>query len=154
MLPCHQAQASSELMQQLEEARAALERFQRLAFTDIGRPGRIQRPPEDMNTNTSLRPAHFPPPPSSTSAPLISPPPRLHPNYKRLFREAFPRQQGSPGSHRSETMTPEREPPPLGPQDRGPSGNLCQSHSRSPSLDSECCGGIINCDGLIEEDER
>jgi len=130
-------------MQQLGAASAALGRFQQLAFVDINRPPTQLSPINNVTGN--LRPARFPPSPTPTSQPAVAPPPRFHSNYKRLFNEAFPRHPDSPTSYRSDTETPELPPLRL--------NNRDGIESRSPSSESECCGGMIDCEHLIEEDE-
>jgi hypothetical protein len=135
-------------MEQLEATSAALARFQKLALNDVGRPTHFQSSP----ANTGIQPTHFPPSRTSNSLPSITPPPRFHSNYKRLFSETFPRQLDSPRSNSSDTRV--SEPPPL----RFPGGSTSRirdrDHSRSPSSESECCGGIMNCDDLVEEDDH
>jgi hypothetical protein len=135
-------------MQQLGAASAALAHFQQLAFADISRPAQSFTP--QATTNTSLRPAHFPSSPAPISLPPISSPPRFHSNYRRLFNDAFPKPSDSPRGSYDYDM--DNELPPLRFTSRGCSSP--QQSSRSRSEDSECCGGIVDCDALVDEDEQ
>jgi len=149
-----QSQASRELMQQLTLASNSLNRFQQVAFPAQDPPPIL--PPLQLPHDPQLRPASFPSPaPSSpysqasssqpsfrtavqvplTQAPTAS----LSPTFlsypagrKRLYREDSP--EPTEPIHFPRTSPPYRD--------------------RSSSIDSECCGGILNCQDLIEENDN
>ncbi|KAF9445903.1 hypothetical protein P691DRAFT_805009 [Macrolepiota fuliginosa MF-IS2] len=155
------ADASRDLMQHLSLATSSLSRFQQLAFPDRPHPSIppfLQLPPLQDLPNPA-RPASFPSPAPSppfsqatlqssgrstgqssmTSLPTISPPPLSNTSYpsgrKRLYREDSP-----------EPLEPSRS-----------VRKILSRHdkpTRSPSSESECCGGILDCRDLVEEGDR
>ncbi|TFK44522.1 hypothetical protein BDQ12DRAFT_673141 [Crucibulum laeve] len=135
------AEASSELMRNLALASSSLARFQQLAFSEPHFAA--SRPLSQSATTavTNLRPASFPSPaPSPPYSNPIAPSEPSHPYYggrKRLYREDSPPpphlSTRSDYSYHRHTSSSSR-------------------HTRSPSLGSECCGGIMDCRDLVERE--
>lgn len=145
-----QVHASSELMQDLTAVTASLARFQQLAFPNkqtVSATDNNGRPTESSPhfshttaTSNALRPASFP-------SPAPSPPYNyaVHashdynpPSRKRFHREDSP---STPAS-----WSLELPPPRL-------NDSRSTSRTRSPSLGSDCCGGIVDCRDLVEEED-
>ncbi|KAF8995440.1 hypothetical protein BDQ17DRAFT_1430344 [Cyathus striatus] len=133
------AQASTELMQQLTLASASLSRFQQLAFSEphFAASRSVVQNSEPI---AQLRPASFPSPAPSPS--YSQPPqPEDHPhpyfrNRKRLHREDSPQPD-----------------PPISSSISSQHCSTSISRSRSSSLGSNCCGGIMDCTDLVEREE-
>jgi len=125
------AQATAELMQHLSAASVSLARFQQLTRPDIR-----HLPPSPLPTPSAwvLRPASFPSPgsPSPFSAPTTSFYSHHHPHHPQA--DTCAREVGTPNANHDEGQS--------------------RSPSPSPSSGDECCGGIIDCRQLIEEDEQ
>jgi hypothetical protein len=124
-----QAQLSSELMHNLSIASASLARFQQLAFAEA----RLKFPIDDATSpGSGLRPAAFPSPAPSPSDFQIIPPSNPQRQEHKPSLVESPRIQNSltTGNEHSEEI-----------------------HSPGSSIDSECCGGYMDCHGLVEEED-
>ncbi|KAJ3565912.1 hypothetical protein NP233_g7343 [Leucocoprinus birnbaumii] len=151
------AEASRDLMHHLALATSSLDRFQHMMFPD--RTYRTTLPPLQLpprpGSSSQGRPASFPSPapsppfsqtvlPSasrtvipastlSTSTPTFPTSNYYSSGRKRLYREDSP-----------EPTEPPRFPRKVSPRQSSPNGSL--------SPESECCGGILDCRDLIEDD--
>ncbi|PCH43630.1 hypothetical protein WOLCODRAFT_74855 [Wolfiporia cocos MD-104 SS10] len=134
-----QAAATTELMQTLAAASSSIVRFQHVALnhqTELPHPNTLQLPPIQTHTpgllaTPSFTPSPLPPPhrrlPSPHSRIELPPLHSLHGNLLRSESLAFP----PPARH----------------------GKLVETHTR-PYSDSECCGGYVDCNGLVDEEDE
>ncbi|KAF8638004.1 hypothetical protein AX16_010636 [Volvariella volvacea WC 439] len=150
-------QTSTELMHNLAQASVSLARFQQLAFAMVPPtaaaapsaspllPTHTNSPPGSQN---NLRPASFPSPaPSSTVSDLAhAATPRHEPRYAHP-QERLPRIL-SPPPHRWSSPRHISRHHSLRPEDSRSHGG-----SRSPSPESDCCGGIMDCRELVENND-
>ncbi|KAH9935516.1 uncharacterized protein B0H18DRAFT_415105 [Fomitopsis serialis] len=145
--PC-QAAATNELIHNLSAAAHSINHFQQVAFgpppsSEPSSASSLRLPPIQNHTPTSLATPSFTPSPLPQPHHRLPPSPRqrielppLHALHRDLFRgppepSSYPQQQS-------------RMP---GPSQAGP--------SNSGYSESECCGGYLDCTGLVEdEDER
>jgi len=131
-------QASTELLKHLSAASASLSHFQQLAFpaTLQGNPP-LAIPPTGQSH--ALRPASFPSP--APSPPSVYPtPPSSNYNHIQNHGHSYASQSTLDESYRGRDTH---------------IGELSVSReamSRSPSLDSACCGGFLDCTELVEEE--
>ncbi|KAH7909967.1 hypothetical protein BJ138DRAFT_1154029 [Hygrophoropsis aurantiaca] len=145
-------QASSDLLNQLAAASTSIARFQQIL-----QPGMALEPPPSPCRRTTSLPSHA----STSSLP--------HP-YHGGFRPAcFPSPAPSPpqtghsahqsGSRESTLPCPDHVRERIGDYRNASNSpplatNASLSRSPSLSLGSECCGGLVDCTDLIEEDEE
>jgi hypothetical protein len=125
-------------MHNLSLASSSLARFQQLVSSEPSLRPQCSVPsqhlPREAETLPNLlRPASFPSPAPSSASSLANPSPaQSHgpPGRKRLHRQDSPE-------------------PPTSPSHNSP---YPQTDSRSPSVESECCGGIMDCRDLVESE--
>lgn len=126
-------------MRDLSIATASLARFQQLAFTE---PCRQQHPPPPQPPSQAipslstmgLRPASFPSPSPSTSPPFLQT--VLNPDNTSYYSQNHKRYRVDEPEARN-TSSARRNPSP----------------SPSPSTGSDCCGGLLDCRELVDDDE-
>lgn len=143
---------SSELLRDLANASASIARFQEITAPRVLAPAsddnssHHRQPPtpsyysQSLAGSTGLRPLS-PPYQSSTSQPVSLPSLRAHALHEPPARLAPPARVLFPirGQPIDRTTTPS----PASPQ---------SSTRSSPSLESSCCGGYIDCTDLVEEE--
>jgi hypothetical protein len=128
-------------MQNLRTTNASIVRFQQLAFPDMSPPGPMSLPPlltqQPPTTTTSLRPAAFT---SPVQCPLY---PQLPPIKTFMEGATSP----PPNMLVSRSTAPRR-------RNASQSSHTAHTPSPTPSTGSECCGGFVDCTGLVEEASR
>ncbi|KII92150.1 hypothetical protein PLICRDRAFT_462928 [Plicaturopsis crispa FD-325 SS-3] len=129
------ALASTELRKQLVAATEAMEHFRRLAFPEPSAPSE-----PSTSATKALRPAAFPSP--APSPPFYSFSAAAAASEARSQRYTPPHSSGSPEAELRDRRHIDK-----------PSHHSRPHPSPSPSLGSECCGGYVDCRGLVEEDE-
>jgi hypothetical protein len=154
--------ASRDLMQHLANLSASISQFQRVAQSRTVSPlpnepslhalhsnphhsTSVSRQPQSSTSSLHrLHPAIFPSPPSPAS--LLSKLPPIAPTLVRPETHSLPPLRNSDyqsrlrDSQSDATSTSTQETP-----------DTCPSPS--PSLGSDCCGGYVDCTGLVEEEE-
>ncbi|KIK97377.1 hypothetical protein PAXRUDRAFT_825012 [Paxillus rubicundulus Ve08.2h10] len=152
--------ASRDLMQHLTNLSASISRFQRVAqpwtlsplpsepslyvlHSDPHHSTSVSRQPQSStSTLHRLHPAVLPSPPSPAS--LLSKLPPINPTLVRPETHVLPPPQSSDHHRRLRDSQPDAT--------STPTPDTCPSPS--PSLGSDCCGGYIDCTGLVEEEAR
>ncbi|KZP34238.1 hypothetical protein FIBSPDRAFT_880806 [Athelia psychrophila] len=119
------AELSAELLKQLNAAASTLSQFQRHAYPAHES---YPSPPTPL-----LHPASFPSPPPSASAAAG----HTHEGRARSQSQRSPIQQPSPDFSEHVNLT---------------ANAFRGSPSPEPSLGSECCGGLIDCTDLVEDE--
>ncbi|KAI0823737.1 hypothetical protein BC628DRAFT_503211 [Trametes gibbosa] len=146
-LPPSQAAASSDLMHHLAVASASITRFQQLAFHPGGAGSgghHVNRTPITLATPTYTPSPVAPPHAHKLSvSPRIELPPLATPDRPLSDRERAPYREPLP------SVYPHRSLPSsvMGPAPQ-------HAHARYPGpKDPDCCGGYVDCRGLVEDDE-
>ncbi|KAH9839494.1 uncharacterized protein C8Q71DRAFT_514811 [Rhodofomes roseus] len=142
-----QAAATNELMHNLSAAAHSIAHFQQVAFgppsgSEPSSASSLRLPPIQNHTPTSLATPSFTPSPLPQPHHRLPPSPRqrielppLHAIHRDLFR--------GPGESSSYSHQQARIP---GPPQAGP--------SNSGYSESECCGGYLDCNGLVEDEDE
>ncbi|EPT05012.1 hypothetical protein FOMPIDRAFT_1112926 [Fomitopsis schrenkii] len=140
------AAATNDLMHTLSIAAHSIAHFKQVAFgpssgSDPSSSSSLRLPPIQNHTPTSLATPSFTPSPLPQPHHRLPPSPRQRielPPLHSIHRELF-RGPGEPSSY------PQQQARIPGPSQAGP--------SNSSYTDTECCGGYLDCHGLVEDDD-